>query len=542
VGGRRQILLGFPILVVTYARNGHCRAQEDRMLSRPVTRPHPARLLILTLLLTATWLPARVAQAAFGLDDVAAKAQQLAQQPFHAAKDQVPEWMLKMSYDQWRDIRFRPDHALWRAEHLPFEVQFFHPGLYYDRTIAMNVVDTHGVHPVPFSTSSFDYGKNDFAGAIPQDIGYAGFRIHAPIKTPKYFDEVIVFLGASYFRALGKQEIFGASARGLAIDTAESSGEEFPYFTEFWLVQPTPSARSLTLYALLDSPSTTGAYRFVIQPGEQTTVNVDERLFPRKEIHKLGIAPLTSMFFFGENATHSFNNFRPEIHDSDGLMMVNGTGEWLWRPLDNPHTLQINSFQLHDPKGFGLMQRDRNFDHYQDLETRQELRPSIWIAPRGDWGEGRVELVEIPTQKDINDNIVAYWVPQTLPALGEPVSFSYTMYWYGDDPTRPPAGRVVATRREPGSGDGTYRFVIDFEGKQLKALRADAGLRGVVTVAGGDEAGTVLDQHVIKNPVTGGWRLSFQVKPKTDKPLELRAFLDRGGSALTETWTYGVVP
>lgn len=517
------------------------------MLARRVTGPRQrtprgrARLAA-TLLLGLALLPARTARATFGLDDVAVKAQRLAQEGFQPAKGQVPDWMLKMNYDQWRDIRFRPDHALWQAQHLPFQVQFFHPGLYYDRTVAMNVVDAHGAHPVPFSPSNFDYGKNDFASKIPQDIGYAGLRIHAPIKTPKYYDEVIVFLGASYFRSLGKHEIFGASARGLAIDTAEPSGEEFPYFTEFWLVQPAPGARALTVYALLDSASITGAYRFVIQPGDQTKVDVDVRLFRRKDLHKLGIAPLTSMFFFGENTTRSFDNFRPEIHDSDGLMIENGTGEWLWRPLDNPRTLQVNGFQLHNPKGFGLVQRDRDFDHYQDLETRQELRPSIWIVPRGDWGDGRVELVQIPTKKDINDNAVAYWVPATLPKLGEPVSFSYTMYWYGDDLTRPPAGRVVATRREPGSGEGTYRFVIDFAGKRLTALPADTVLRGVVTVAGGDDAGKVLDQHVIKNPVTGGWRLSFQVKPKTDKPLELRAFLDEDGSALTETWTYGVLP
>ncbi len=494
------------------------------------------------LLVGVAACPTGAANAAFSLDDVAGQAQRLAQEPFQADKNRVPDWMLKMDYDQWRDIRFRPDHALWRAQHLPFQVQFFHPGLYYDRGIAVNVVDARGVHHLPFSTDAFDYGKNDFASAIPSDVGYAGVRIHAPIKTPKYFDEVIVFLGASYFRSLGKHEMFGASARGVAVDTVEPSGEEFPYFTEFWLVQPAPGAHSLTVYALLDGPSITGAYRFVIQPGEQTAVKVDARLFRRKEVHKLGIAPLTSMFFFGENTPHTFDNFRPEIHDSDGLMMLNGTGEWLWRPLDNPRTLQVNGFQLHNPQGFGLIQRDRDFDHYPDLETRQEVRPSIWIVPRGEWGDGRVELVQLPTKKDINDNIVAYWVPAALPPLGQPLSFAYTMYWYGDDATRPPGGRVVATRRESGSSPGSYRFVIDFAGKALNALPASAPVRGVVTVADGGTAGDFLDQHVIKNPVTGGWRLSFQVQPKTDKPLELRAFLDKDGNALTETWTYGVVP
>lgn len=480
--------------------------------------------------------------AAFSLDDVAAKAQQLAQAPFQDAKGQVPEWMLKMTYDHWRDIRFRPERALWADARLPFQVQFFHPGLYYDRVVAMNVVEGGAVHPVAFSPSQFDYGKNEFASRVPQDLGYAGFRVHAPIKTPKYYDEVAVFLGASYFRAVGKHEQYGASARGLAIDTAEPWGEEFPYFKEFWLVRPGAGAKRLTVYALLDSPSLAGAYRFVIAPGEQTITEVDTRLFRRKEVRKLGIAPLTSMFFFGENTARSFDNFRPEIHDSDGLMMASSTGEWLWRPLDNPRTLQVNGFLLPNLKGFGLMQRDRDFDHYQDLETRQEVRPSIWVATRGEWGDGRVELVQIPTKTDINDNIVAYWVPDKLPPVGDPVAFSYTTYWYGDDSTRPPGGRVVATRREPGSAEGAFRFVVDFEGKKLTALPATSVLRGVVSIGGGEQAGAIIDQHVIKNPVTGGWRLSFQVRPNDSKPLELRAFLDQGGSALTETWTYGLQP
>jgi len=516
-------------------RADHDSRMRARSLPRTVVR------------LTVGWavlfgLAARAGAAPFGLDDVAAKAQQLAQQPFQAASGQVPDWLLKITYDQWRDIRFRPDQALWRDARLPFQVQFFHPGLYYDRTVAVNLVDAHGVEPVAFSTSQFDYGKNDFVRAIPPDLGFAGFRIHAPIKTPKYYDEVIVFLGASYFRALGKHEAFGASARGLAIDTVEPSGEEFPVFKEYWLVRPAPDAKALTLYALLDSVSVSGAYRFVIQPGEQTVVTVDSRLFRRKDVHKLGVAPLTSMFFFGENTVHPNNNFRPEIHDSDGLLTTSSSGEWLWRPLDNPPALQVNALQFHNPRGFGLVQRDRNFDHYQDLETRQEVRPSIWIVPRGDWGDGHVELVELPTQTDIHDNIVTYWVPHQLPRLGEPLAFNYTMYWYGDDPARPPGGRVVATRREPGRTAGAHRFVVDFEGKQLNALPAQTPLRGVVTIASGEQAAELIDQQVTKNPVTGGWRLSFQVRPKTSQPVELRAFLERDGSGLSETWTYGLLP
>jgi glucans biosynthesis protein len=482
----------------------------------------------------------------FDFEDVAAAAKQLAEQPFQEPKGQVPDWLLKMSYDQWRDIRYRPERALWRDDKLPFQVQFFHPGLFYDRTIAVDVVDRGKVKPVRFSPSQFDYGKNDFASRVPQDLGYAGFRVHAAFKTRNYFDEVIVFLGASYFRAVGRDEVFGLSARGLAIDTAEPRGEEFPWFKRFWLVKPARGAKELVIYAVLDSPSLAGAYRFAVTPGEQTVVKVRSRLFLRREVRKLGLAPLTSMFFHGENTGRWFDDFRPEVHDSDGVLLSFASGEWLWRPVDNPRTLHVSALGMEHPSGFGLLQRDRDFEHYQDLETRQDLRPSVWIAPDGDWQRGRVEVIEIPTEDDTNDNVVAFWVPADAPKPGTPVDFAYTMSWYGDDPTRPPGGRVAATRRDSGPprerDHGLVRFVLDFAGKQLAEIPADRVLRGVVTVAGGDDAAELVNQHVVKNPVDGSWRLSFQVKPKKREPIELRAFLDQGGETLSETWSYAIAP
>ena len=395
--------------------------------SRARTAGDRCRPMLLVLAIAS--LAARTASA-FELEDVARRARQLAQEPFHDPRGQVPDWLLKLTYDQWRDIRFRDDHALWRDRRSAFRVQFFHPGLYYDRTVTVNVVRADGVHPVPFSPSWFDYGKNDFASKVPQGLGYAGFRVHYPIKTRNYYDEVIVFLGASYFRAVGNEQVFGLSARGLAVDTAESRGEEFPWFREFWLVTPRAGAKELTIFALLDSPSLTGGYRFVVAPGEQTVVNVESRLFLRKEVRKLGIAPLNSMFFHGENSVRTFADFRPETHDSDGVLMNFATGEWLWRPLDNPRTLHVSAFQAENPKGFGLLQRDRDFEHYQDLETHAERRPSVWVAPREGWGAGRIEVVEIPTNSDTNDNIVVYWVPDKTPKPGEPFPFSYALSWY----------------------------------------------------------------------------------------------------------------
>lgn len=497
----------------------------------------------LWLSLAILGLGAAPAAHAFALADVAKRAEALAGRPYQDPRGTVPDWLLQISYDQWRDIRFRPEEALWRGQRSNFEVQFFHPGLFYDRPVKVHVVDAQGVHAAAFSPSQFDYGKNDFASRVPQDLGYAGFRVHYPIKKADYKDEVIVFLGASYFRAVGRDHAYGLSARGLAVDTGLPTGEEFPWFREFWLVRPAPAASEIEVYALLDSQRVAGAYRFVVRPGLQTLVDVEAKVFVREPVGKLGIGPLTSMFFFGENTPERPLDFRPEIHDSDGLLLADGSGEWIWRPLENPRTLRVGAFRLVDPRGFGLIQRDRDFAHYQDLETRQDTRPSAWVAPVGNWGPGRVELIEIPTQQDIHDNVVAFWVPEQQVTPEAPLAFSYRMHWYGDDPARPPGGRVVSTRRDRGTYEGAHRFVIDFEGEKLATLPPETVLRGMVsaTPAGG-EPGELLEQVVVHNPVTRGWRLVFQVRPGGDDPLELRAFLQLGDDTLTETWSYLLKP
>jgi len=517
--------------------------ETDRSTGTVWCRAARSHLIVLCGLIAV--LTGAVPEAgAFDLDDVAARAADLAESPYRDTQRRVPDWMLigSLTYDQWRDIRFRPDQSLWRSENLPFQVQFFHPGLYYDHTVQVNTVDDTGVHPVPFSATRFDYGKNDFADRIPPDIGYAGLRIHYRLKTSEYFDELIVFLGASYFRALGRDNVWGLSARGLAIDTVEPSGEEFPAFTEYWLVTPQPDATHLVLYALLDSRSVTGAYRFDVTPGEQTAVQVDARLFTRRQVAKLGVAPLTSMFFFGEGTARCVDDFRPEVHDSDGLLLHFDTGEWLWRPLQNPPRINVSSFATRNPRGFGLLQRDRNFASYQDIETRAELRPSAWVAPRDDWGPGHVELVEIPTGTEKNDNVVAYWVPDEPPKPGKPMAFSYMLYWYGDDVNRPPSGRAVSTRRDRGTIENGYRFVLDFDGPNLRALPADRAPTAMVSAGPQPDAAELLDRHVVKNPDTNGWRLSFQLRPRSNSPVELRAYLADGDDVMTETWSYTLLP
>ena len=481
--------------------------------------------------------------ARFDLDRVAAMAEKLAQNPFQDTRPEAPSWLKELNYDQWRDIRFRPERALWKEAKSRFSVQFFHPGMIYDRPITVNVVDSKGVKKVPFSPGTFDYGKNDFASRVPQDLGYAGFRVHYPMNKPDYADEVIVFLGASYLRAVAKDLQFGLSARALAIDTASSRGEEFPFFKEFWLVRPPPTATQMEIFALLDSPSAAGAYRFLVRPGEDTVVETEARIYPRNEIEKLGVAPLTSMIYHGENTLQCFTDFRPEVHDSDGMLVAFMTGEWLWRPIDNPERLQLSSIRLPNPRGFGLLQRDRDFDHYQDLETHMEIRPNGWVVPRDEWGGGHMELVEIPAKNEVNDNIVSYWVPERKPKPGEMLRFAYDVHWYRDNKEWSPGARVVATLRDRGTQPDAHRFIVDFEGGKLGSLPADTVVRGNVSVGGRTDVGEeLIDQHVVKNPSTGGWRLGFQIKPKTSDPIELRAFLQKGDDVLTETWSYTLRP
>lgn len=485
-------------------------------------------------------LAAAPALAAFGFDDVARRAEQLARQPYRAPAFRLPAELEKLSYDGYRDIRFDPARALWRSEKLPFELQFFHLGKFQTLPVQLNEVTPQGVRHLAFDGRQFDYGKNKLTPQAWGDVGYAGFRVHYALNNPAYKDELIVFLGASYLRALGRGQHYGLSARGLAIDTAGAPREEFPRFTEFWIEKPAPNASELVIHALLESPRATGAYRFVVRPGDETAVDVQARLFVREGVATLGLAPLTSMFLHGENQSRT-GDFRPEVHDSDGLAVQTGDGEWLWRPLLNPKRAQVSSFAVRELAGFGLMQRDRRFENYEDIEAQYEKRPSAWVQPRGSWGPGRVELLQLPTPDETNDNVVAYWVPAQLPAPGQPLDLAYRLAWQGDHQVRPPGGWAVQSRRGHGyrapddpPGD-EVQFVVDFDGPALRALPAQAAVEAVASVGAG---GRLVERIAYRNPVNGTWRMTLRVERSSPaQPLELRAFLRSGSSALTETWT-----
>jgi len=490
--------------------------------------------------------PEKQQKPVFSFKDVVEKARRLSEAPYVEPRKETPA----ISSDQYRDIRFIADRAYWRKDNLPFELQFYHVGSYFDRSVKISEVTPKGVAPINFSPDYFTYEKSsaEIKEQIRKDMGFAGFRIHGCLNSAATKDEVAVFLGASYFRAVGQDMRYGLSARGLAIDTAQPEGEEFPWFRQFWIQRPEPKDKTITVYALLDSKRVTGAYTFVITPGKQTLMDVESTIFLRKGVEKIGIAPMTSMFFYGENTNARPRDwFQPEVHNSDGLMINMENGEWLWRPICNPRTLWVNSFQADNIKGFGLMQRDTAFDHYQDLEARYDRRPSLWCTTKANWGKGSVELVQIPTDDDIHDNIVAYWRPAMV-AADKSHSFAYSLSWQYPEAGSPPGGKVVATRTETDKYSSAKKFIIDFEGGELGDITPADGLEAVIDV--GAEA-RLLDQQVRKNDVTGGWRLVFQVKPEENptlaekimpdkKPIaEMRAFLRRGTNILTETWMSG---
>lgn len=476
-------------------------------------------------------------------------ARQRAQSPFQPVGDKLPVDLAALDYDQMRDIRFRTERSLWRDRSLPFEAQFFHLGLYQKQAVRLHELSPEGASDLPYRSADYNMGRNTVDPTAWGDLGHAGFRLHYPLNNTAYKDELVVFLGASYFRALGAGQQYGLSARGLAIDTVGGQGEEFPRFTDFWLQRPAPGATEVTVLALLDSPRASGAYRFVIRPGASTTMTVTARLFLRVgagPVNTLGLAPLTSMFLHGENQPNA-NDFRPEVHDSDGLLMHTGDGEWLWRPLQNPAQISVASFTMRQPRGFGLMQRDRRFASYEDVEARYERRPSAWVRPLGDWGPGRVELLQLRTPDETHDNIVAYWVPAALPAPGQPLDFAYELSWQGDAQQTPPGAWVVQSRRgygytklSAGEQQRQPQFVLDFAGPALEALPPEAAVRAI---ASADANGRIAEVLAYPHPTQRGWRVTLRVERLDPaRPVELRVFLQHQNDTLSETWTHAVLP
>ncbi|OZY87080.1 glucan biosynthesis protein D [Cellvibrio mixtus] len=476
-------------------------------------------------------------------DAIAERAKKLAKRDYAPIETNIPAALANMDYDQYRSIRFRPEAAIWHKESL-FELQLFHPGFLYREPIVLHMANDTPESYVQFKQEFFNYDgpAAPLAGVAPDNIGFAGFRIHYPLNSNDYKDEFVVFQGASYFRMVGPGLAYGLSARGLAIDTAEPKGEEFPVFREFWLIKPGPNDTHLVIYALLDSPSITGAYRFEIMPGAPTEMAVEARLFARKDIQKVGIAPLTSMYMWGENHTRFVDDFRPEVHDSDGLLMAASNGEWIWRPISNHRQLRVSSMLDENPRGFGLLQRDRDFDHYMDMEARYEKRPSMWVMPEGDWGKGRAELVEIPSDSETNDNVVAYWVPAKSMKAGSSATYKYRLRSFDDYLPENVGAKVIRTRIGWGANPGQAnppplskrKFVIDFRSGELDNLSTDSPLVAELQKS----SGTISELSVRQLPDGRTWRASFKLEPEGNNVADMRLYLKLRDQRLSEVWSY----
>ncbi|MEX0283140.1 MAG: glucan biosynthesis protein [Paracoccaceae bacterium] len=473
----------------------------------------------------------------FSAQTVIERARELSRKSY-SERPMVPKDWLDLTYDQYRDIRFRKNDALWADTNRSYNIDFFAPGLYFPRTIKVWSVEHGEAVPVAFNIDHFNKGKlvPDLTRQDPA-LGYSGLRLRTDLGHPSGKTEYAVFQGASYFRAIGLGMTYGLSGRGLALKTGDPMGEEFPDFIEFWLEAPTSDQENMVVHALMDSPSVTGAYRFDISPGTHCIMDVEAMLFPREELANVGIGPLTSMFLYDQTNRTRFDDFRPAVHDSDGLLVQNGNGEILWRPLANPTRLQISYFVDENPKGFGLMQRARELSDFADLEALYHNRPGLWVEPRGDWGEGSVVLVEIPTDAEIFDNIVAYWQPRTPMQPGEEVSMAYRLTWCPEPVLTERLPRVLNTamgahhngaRAQPGR-----LAAIDFEDHPLFADGPEA-----MTVHIASQQAATTKGVLQRNPATGGLRLVFAFDPGENNYAELRAQLFKDGQRASEVWLY----
>jgi glucans biosynthesis protein len=502
------------------------------------------KLVFVTLLGAASSVPAHGASAGtaepsphnsaggykFSFDTLLEQARQLAATPYAPQRSTLPAGLDKLSPEQYRSIHFNRDAAIWRNEALPFRVELLRAFFNQQAPpVTVSTVEDGTAHDLIATPAMFE-----IAPSLPQlgkvSLPLSGFRLVTQINSKKIWDEFLVFQGASYFRAVSKGLLYGLSARGLAINTAEPVGEEFPAFTHFWVERPAPRATSIVIDALLESGSITGAYRFTVTPGLATVMDVTCTLFPRVDMHVVGIAPLTSMFLFDETNRGRLDDYRPEVHDSDGLQITSSTGEHILRQLANPTKLQVSTFTTRPPEGFGLVQRSRDQSDFQDFEDLYERRPSAWIEPKGDWGPGAVELVEIPSDRESNDNIVAFWRPAQGLAGGHPAEFAYRLSWL-DEPALPKGlGEIMATR-SGASLDGKRRvFLLDIVGAGDKTSDLSVDISA--------SAGKISNVALKSNTAMHGLRASFEIDPTNADLIELRLRLMRGDQPVSETWLY----
>ncbi|MFL5079589.1 MAG: glucan biosynthesis protein [Microvirga sp.] len=465
-------------------------------------------------------------------------ARALAKRPYAAVPADLPEALTNLNYEQYIGIRALPQAQIWAGEGRGFVVEPLHRGWVFSSPVLLFTVEDESVRRIAYERSRFEFGKLNVPANLG-DIAYSGFRLFTTALTEPGGQPVEFALvqGASFFRALARGQSFGLVARALTLRPAEARGEEFPFFRAFWIERPRAGTNALVVHALIDSESASGAVRMTFRPGEMTIVDVETSLFPRVALEHVGLGGMGSSYLFGSIDRRGVDDPRPAVHKSSGVQMHNGSDEWIWRPLQNPETLQISVFLDKDPKGFGLIQRERDYAAFQDDEQRWERRPSLWIEPIGEWGQGAVQLIEIPSESEVNDNILAYWRPKAAMTAGAEVVFSYRQFWCWHPPDRPDVATVAATRVGRGSTGRRRRFLVDFTGEALGGAPI-AELKAAVTTS----PGTIQALRTWPYPERKTLRVAFELDPGNENACEMRLLLEAAGKPISETWLYRWTP
>jgi glucans biosynthesis protein len=480
------------------------------------------------------------AAAAVGNDSVFSEewllnqAEALVNQSFKPPALNLPSELANLDEQRYRAIRFKSELSVWKDDPSNFELQFFHTGFQYQFPVEINLIEGDRVRPFPYTTALFNYDQPLTQPPPDSKAGFSGMAVGAPINRQDVKDEFLIFHGASFFRALAAGQVFGITARAISINTAQPAGEEFPFFRAFWIKKPAPGDRQLTIYALLDGPSVVGAYKFRADPGRFTILDVECSIFPRKQLTHVGIATLHSMYFFGAADPTRLDDYRPNVHSSNGLQIWNAAGEWIWRPLTNPEQLQYSVFLDRTPKGFGLLQRKRAFSEYEDIDARFGDRPSLWVEPMDDWGDGAVDLIEVPSQDEIYDNVIAFWRPRSPLVEKARRNFRYILHWGWAPPVRSTLSYVLQTRVGIRGRNRSRFFIIDFvSGHSCNACNVS---QFTADARSGD--GEIKNTAVRHNPATGGQRVSFEFEPGREPQTDLRCHLKQNGQVISETWIY----
>ncbi len=476
--------------------------------------------------------PDAVPLASFSPAQVMAAARTLAKKPFAAPSADLPSPFNNLSFEQYGAIRVRPGSAAWAADQVGFAVEPLHRGFLFSAPMTINLVESGVAHRLAYDPSRFDLGGLTVPANLP-DIGYSGFRVVQPDGSGGA-REVAIFQGASFFRAVARGQTFGVTARALSIRTADPRGEEFPLIREVWIEKPSLAAGALVVHALVDSESVAGAYRFTLRPGDVTIVDTECTLFTRGAVDGLGLGTMAAMSYFSPVDRRGVDDVREGVYEVGGLQVLNGNGEWLWRPVSNRQTLQISSFSNANPRGFGVLQRERRFEGFEDVEQHWEVRPSLWIEPLNDWGEGSVVLVEIPSDAEVNTNVVCFWRPRQPLAAGAETAFAYRQSWCWSPLQRPPLATVTGTRAGRGSSGRRRRFLVTFAGEGFADAGALAGLKPALS----SNLGAVSDVRTFPAPEAKTCRVLFDLDPGNETAVELRLVLEADGKPASETWLY----